>query len=47
MTAADEQITLTHHAFDRKIFAAGAVRAALWLHGKPPGLYTMEDVLSL
>jgi 4-hydroxy-tetrahydrodipicolinate reductase len=47
MTAADEQITLTHHAFDRKIFAAGAIRAALWLHGKPPGLYTMADVLGL
>jgi 4-hydroxy-tetrahydrodipicolinate reductase len=47
MTAADEQITLTHNAFDRRIFAAGAVRAALWLVGKPPGLYTMADVLGL
>jgi 4-hydroxy-tetrahydrodipicolinate reductase len=47
MTAADEQITLTHHAFNRKIFAAGALRAALWLYGKPPGLYTMADVLGL
>jgi len=47
MTAADEQITLTHHAFDRRIFAAGALRAAIWLHGKPPGLYTMSDVLGL
>jgi 4-hydroxy-tetrahydrodipicolinate reductase len=47
MTAADEQITLTHHAFDRRIFASGAVRAALWLHAKPPGLYTMADVLGL
>jgi len=47
MTAADEQITLTHHAFDRRIFAAGAVRAALWLHGKVPGMYTMADVLGL
>lgn len=47
MTSADEQITLTHHAFDRRIFAAGAVRAALWLAGKPPGFYTMARVLGL
>jgi 4-hydroxy-tetrahydrodipicolinate reductase len=46
-TSADEQITLTHHAFDRRIFAQGAIRAALWLHGKPPGLYGMVDVLGL
>lgn len=46
-TAGDEQITLTHAAFDRRIFAAGAVRAALWLHGRPPGLYSMKDVLGL
>ncbi len=46
-TAASEQITLTHHAFDRRVFATGAVRAALWLHGRPPGLYTMQQVLGL
>ncbi len=44
-TAAGEQITLTHHAFDRRIFADGAVRAALWLAGKPPGRYAMRDLL--
>ena len=44
-TAAAEQITLSHDAFDRRVFATGAVRAALWLHGKPPGLYSMADVL--
>jgi 4-hydroxy-tetrahydrodipicolinate reductase len=44
-TAAGEQIGLTHHAFDRAVFAIGAVRAALWLQGRPPGLYTMRDVL--
>jgi 4-hydroxy-tetrahydrodipicolinate reductase len=47
MTAADEQIALTHHAFDRRIFASGALRAALWLQAKAPGLYTMADVLGL
>jgi len=46
-TAANEQISLTHHAFDRRTFAAGAVRAALWLQGRPPGLYGMKDVLGL
>lgn len=45
--AADEQIALTHRAFDRRAFAAGAVRAALWAAGRPPGLYSMEDVLGL
>ena len=44
---ADEQIALTHRAFDRRAFARGAVRAALWLRGKPPGLYGMMDVLGM
>jgi len=44
-TAGDEQIALTHHAFDRAVFAAGAVRAALWLCKQPAGLYTMRDFL--
>ncbi len=46
-TSANEQITLTHRAFDRRSFASGAVRAALWTAGKLPGLYGMEDVLGL
>jgi len=46
-TAATEQITLTHHALDRRIFADGAVRAALWLIGKPSGRYDMRDLLGL
>lgn len=46
-TAANEQIALTHHAFDRRNFAAGAVRGALWLQGRPAGLYSMKDVLGL
>jgi 4-hydroxy-tetrahydrodipicolinate reductase len=47
LTAADEQIVLTHRAFDRRSFARGAVRAALWSAGKPPGLYGMTDVLGM
>ncbi len=42
-----ERITLSHHAEDRSLFARGAVRAALWGHGKKPGRYTMRDVLGL
>lgn len=46
-TAGDEQITLSHRAFDRRVFASGAVRAALWLHPQPAGLYSMRDYLRL
>jgi len=42
-----ERIELTHKAGDRKLFAGGAVRAALWTKGRAAGLYTMRDVLGL
>jgi 4-hydroxy-tetrahydrodipicolinate reductase len=42
-----ERIELAHIATDRGIFARGAVNAALWARGKPPGLYSMADVLGL
>jgi 4-hydroxy-tetrahydrodipicolinate reductase len=42
-----ERITLSHHAEDRMIFAHGALKAAMWAHGKKPGFYTMADVLGL
>jgi 4-hydroxy-tetrahydrodipicolinate reductase len=42
-----ERIELTHKAADRGIFARGGVKAALWGKGKPPGLYSMIDVLGL
>jgi 4-hydroxy-tetrahydrodipicolinate reductase len=45
--AGTEHIALTHRAFDRRAFATGAVRAALWVTGKPPGLYSMMDVLGM
>ncbi|CAK9039354.1 4-hydroxy-tetrahydrodipicolinate reductase (HTPA reductase) [Durusdinium trenchii] len=44
---ADEVIRLSHHAIDRGLFAKGAVVAARWAVGKPPGLYSMRDVLGL
>lgn len=43
--ADDEIIELRHRAFDRSIFARGAVAAARWGQGKPRGLYSMADVL--
>ena len=46
--AADgERIELTHRAGSRRIFSRGAVRAARWAVGRPPGLYGMQDVLGL
>lgn len=41
-----ERIELTHRASDRMAFARGAVQAARWLVGRPPGLYSMQDVLA-
>jgi 4-hydroxy-tetrahydrodipicolinate reductase len=46
-TAATEQIALTHRAFDRRAFATGAIRAAIWVAGRAPGLYSMRDVLGI
>jgi 4-hydroxy-tetrahydrodipicolinate reductase len=42
-----ERLELTHKASSRETFAAGALRAAKWVVGRPPGLYSMEDVLGL
>lgn len=42
-----ERIELTHRAMSRDNFAVGALRAMRWLVGKPPGLYTMNDVLGI
>lgn len=40
-----EMITLSHDAFDRSVFARGAVSAAIWLSEQKKGLYSMRDVL--
>jgi 4-hydroxy-tetrahydrodipicolinate reductase len=42
-----ERVELVHRASSRDCLAAGAVRAGAWLFGKPPGLYSMRDVLGL
>ncbi|MCG8444042.1 MAG: 4-hydroxy-tetrahydrodipicolinate reductase [Caulobacterales bacterium] len=43
--APDGMITLAHRAHDRRIFATGALKAATWIKGRAPGLYSMRDVL--
>jgi 4-hydroxy-tetrahydrodipicolinate reductase len=45
--AQDERVEFTHRAADRRAFALGALRAARWLAGRAPGLYSMADVLDL
>ena len=42
---AGEELRLSHRAGDRAIFARGALRAALWLRGQPPGRYGMSDII--
>jgi 4-hydroxy-tetrahydrodipicolinate reductase len=42
-----EMLRLNHEAFDRSVFADGALTAAAWAVGKPPGLYGLKDVLGL
>jgi 4-hydroxy-tetrahydrodipicolinate reductase len=42
-----ETVTLNHTAHSRDTFAIGALRAAQWLVGKKPGLYSMADMLCI
>ena len=42
----NERITLKHEAFDRALFADGAVKAAEFLIGKEPGIYSMKELLN-
>jgi 4-hydroxy-tetrahydrodipicolinate reductase len=42
-----ESIKISHEAYDRKVFAQGALEAAKFIIGKESGLYTMRDVLNI
>jgi len=42
-----ECIEVSHRAYDRAVFAQGAVRAARWVAGKEPRIYSMQEVLGL
>lgn len=46
-TSPYERLEITHRAFSREVFAAGALRAASWIIGKKAGLYDMGDVLAI
>ncbi|MBI2342132.1 MAG: 4-hydroxy-tetrahydrodipicolinate reductase [Deltaproteobacteria bacterium] len=46
-TSPYERLEITHRAFSREVFAAGALRAALWVVDKKAGLYSMSDVLDI
>lgn len=43
----DEVITLSHQAASKEVFAVGAVKAAIFMSGKAPGLYDMNDMITL
>jgi 4-hydroxy-tetrahydrodipicolinate reductase len=42
----DEILTISHSARSKRVFAAGAIRAAKFLKGKPAGRYEMKDLLA-
>ncbi|MDV2482032.1 4-hydroxy-tetrahydrodipicolinate reductase [Methanoculleus sp. Wushi-C6] len=42
-----ECIEVSHRAYDRAVFARGAVRAARWVSGREPRIYSMQEVLEL
>lgn len=42
-----ERIEISHKASSREIYSQGAVRSALWLAGRTPGLYEMKNVLGI
>jgi len=42
-----ECIEISHRAYDRAVFAQGAVRAARWIKGREPRIYSMQEVLGL
>jgi 4-hydroxy-tetrahydrodipicolinate reductase len=41
----DEMIELKHEAFSKEVFAVGALKAAKFIKGKPPGLYSMANIM--
>lgn len=43
----DEVIEIKHQAASKEVFAVGAIRAARFIVGKPPGLYDMKDIVNL
>ncbi len=46
-TGEDEMLSISHRAFNRNIFAKGALLCAKWIEGKAPGMYSMQDCLKM
>ncbi|QCI24802.1 4-hydroxy-tetrahydrodipicolinate reductase [Buchnera aphidicola (Rhopalosiphum padi)] len=44
-SSSDEEIKITHSAFNRDSFAKGAIESAIWIHEKNQGLFNMNDIL--
>ena len=44
-TGEDEEVTISHRSFSRRVFASGAVRCAFWLVSQKNGFYSLEDYL--
>jgi 4-hydroxy-tetrahydrodipicolinate reductase len=42
----DEVIEFTHKAYSKDVFGVGALKAAQFIKGKPPGFYTMRDLMA-
>ncbi len=40
----NDELIITHNAFDRKIFAKGAIKAIEWIVAQKPGLYSMQEI---
>ena len=40
----NDELIITHKAFDRKIFAKGAIKAIEWIVAQKPGLYSMQEI---
>ncbi len=45
LAGSDEVLELRHQSLGRGVFAAGALRAARWLAGRPPGMYDLRSVM--
>ena len=45
-TGEDEELTISHRSFSRRIFASGALKCAYWLTSQKNGFYSLEDYLS-
>lgn len=44
-TSDDEEITISHRSFNRRVFASGAVKCARWIVSREPGFYSLKDYL--